>query len=97
MSSHVSRIAERFASHAAPGNRASAPFFLAMAGFALKSAAAWLERAERDRSGIIGECTIGKVHGLTDLIEGMERSARRAEVRPPAVPEAIEASEREVV
>ena len=77
MSSHISRIAERYATHPGCGNRASAPFFLAMAGFALKAAIAWLDRAERDRPEMGHGSAADAARMLGDQVEALERHARQ--------------------
>ena len=92
MSSHISRIAERYATYPGCGNRASAPFFLAMAGFALKAAIAWLDRAERDRPEMGHGSTADAVRMLADRTEALERRARHLTPPPAHEPEAIEMS-----
>ena len=77
MSSLRSKIAANFASHPGSGNRASCPFFLAMAYISVRYAINWLERAEADRQGTVHPAIIAQAQILAREIKELERRSRR--------------------
>lgn len=80
MSSHTlrSNIAFRFMEPTGGRNKASAPFFLAMAGLALKAAVAWLDRADVDRPEQGYDAVGEDARSLRLRVEGLERRARQS-------------------
>lgn len=72
-----STSAWKFATSGAPGNYATAPFFLWMALHGAKSALAFLHRAERDRPGCVNERTKAEAESLVRHIEALEQRSWR--------------------
>ena len=85
MSSFQSRIAHKFATSPGGGNRASAPFFLDMAMIEARAALAFLDRAERDRPGLVSSNTRQAIEAAIADIQATANASRQrvAPIRPP--------------
>lgn len=77
MSSFTSRIAGQFASSPGGGNCANARFFLWMALDGARSSLAFLDRAERERPGVVSPQARAETGALVRLIELMAERALR--------------------